>query len=222
MNTKNLARTRNIYTKPNEELRFQYPVYNQDGTPYNEPDLAAVEAIIKDKFGNELKKFDYSNGITHAPGTNIISYILDISDANNLPLGDYTWTVNHIRNFGDGNKNKVIFAGKFIVTDEPDECQDELSFINNSIAIVNVDGLRGELDLRAKIAYLNFDPVPIKTITVSGANFLTKPPMVIGFYTSLGNPLGKSQVVDIELLSDTEFIYTSPNYDCKTLIVIYE
>lgn len=129
-NAENLPSVGNFKTKPNETLAFSYQILNTDGTPYLEPNLDdVIVSVYTDKFSETPRKvYDFSSGISHASGTNIINFSLKVEDAT-LPIGNYFWTIAHkrgpyIRPQGQpAFDTEVKFAGDFIVSrDCKNEC----------------------------------------------------------------------------------------------------
>lgn len=171
-----------INVQPNQFLRFAYPVYNLDGTPYNEPFLTNVYLDVYSTLNRDtpLKRYSFANGISIS--TNIISFNVLI-DANDLPIGRYYATINHVRTIGADVQNNVQFAGQFTITNE---YRATVEF-GNTINIVDVIGLRDELDLRLKYTVRTIgDGVTDEyIITVADGNFLVKPPLIT-IYTFTG------------------------------------
>jgi hypothetical protein len=211
---KNLAQEGNAETKPNEVFSFGYPVLNLDGSIYIEPLLVDVEVAVYELLDPVAKKvFNFANGGTsHTVGTNIIALQLDIKDSE-LPTGNYTWSINHKRNINGTVRNNVMFAGDFKVTDKPN-CDCDITECNvGNINIVNVDGLRAELDLRMK--YTTID-IPYfagtgenddRAFTVIGGDFINKPPIVQ--YLSNGQINNPSVAIDINILTSEIILISS-------------
>ena len=105
----------NIYCKPNEHLRFGYPVKNLDGTPYNEPNLVDVWVTVyaHENSTVDIEKYTFLNGTSHANGTNVIAFDLVID----LPKGKYFCTIDHRRVINAVVESNVMFSGFFDVSE---------------------------------------------------------------------------------------------------------
>lgn len=210
----------NIYCKPNEHLRFGYPVKNLDGTPYNEPSLVDVWVTVyaHENSTVELEKYTFLNGTSHANGTNVIAFDLVID----LPKGKYFCTIDHRRTINAVVESNVMFSGFFDVSHKNRSNCSITECLVSTTNIVNIEGLREELDLRPKIKRFTLDILPTHTINIPDGDFLNNPPMVAAYGPVNGYaPYGISDRSSIVILSNTSFRLDILNFDCNKIVVIY-
>jgi hypothetical protein len=199
----------NAYAKPNSFLRFGYTVKNLNGTPYNEPYLTDVVVSVFDINSPIAKKtFNFTNGISHQSGTNVIAFALEIKDSE-LPKGKYRWEINHKRNINSVIENNVMFEGSFEVTTKHRSGCSITELVVNNTGIASITGLREELDERAKIKRLSFSNTLLKNITISGAKFLTERPEIYAYQGDAPVTINKTylsdEAVDLENTGGFQF-----------------
>lgn len=170
----------NAYAKPNSFLRFGYTVKNLNGTPYNEPYLTDVVVSVFDINSPIAKNtFNFTNGISHQYGTNVIAFALEIKDSE-LPKGKYRWEINHKRNINSVIENNVMFEGSFEVTSKHRSGCSITELIVTNTGIASITGLREELDARPKYEtrFLNLTNPSGQGVSVSDGNFLINRPII--------------------------------------------
>ena len=110
-----------------------------------EPNLTNVKLIIYNNktLATTLKTFDFSSGVSFDANTGKTFFEIDHNSPDVFGINTYFYRIVYVRT-GSGNDAK--FAGSFEVTAEGDCSCDELTIIDDTVEIAEVNGLRAELD----------------------------------------------------------------------------